>query len=290
MKKSVALVLGSGGARGYAHIGVIDALEAQGYEITSVSGSSMGALIGGLYACGKLEAYREWVLSFDILDILKLVDFSFGGSGIIRGDKVFDSISEMIGEVKIEELSIPFTAVATDIKLQKEVWFQKGSLLDAIRASIAIPSIFTPKKINGRLYVDGGVLNPLPTVPLLASESDLTIAVNLNGEKSYRAQEIRASKPDSIKEKAVSFIREKIFSQEEGALDAIKILSATVEAMQNRITRYELAAHMPDITVTIPANVCDFYDFHQAKEVVAYGKKAGTEALERYEKENDDTT
>lgn len=290
MKKSVSLVLGSGGARGYAHIGVIDALEAQGYEITSVSGSSMGALIGGLYACGKLEAYREWVLSFDILDVLKLVDFSFGGSGIIRGDKVFDSIETMIGGVKIEELPIPFTAVATDIKLQKEVWFQKGRLIDAIRASIAIPSVFTPKKIGDRLYVDGGVLNPLPTVPLLASESDLTIAVNLNGEKSFRAGEIRASKPDSIKEKAVSFIREKIFSQEEGALDAIKILSATVEAMQNRITRYELAAHMPDITVTIPANVCDFYDFHQAQPVIAYGKKAALEALERYEKESSDAT
>ena len=148
-KKTVSLVLGSGEARGYAHIGVIEALLTHGYEIKSISSSSMGALIGGLYACGKLE----------LLDVAKLIDFSFTGTGIIQGDKVFHVIEEMIGDVRIEELPIPFTAVATDLMKQKEVWIQKGKLIDAIRASVAIPTIFTPKKIAERYLVDGGVLN-----------------------------------------------------------------------------------------------------------------------------------
>ncbi len=283
MDKSVSLVLGSGGARGYAHIGVIDALEERGYEIASISGCSMGALVGGLYAAGKLEAYREWVLSFDLLDVLKLVDFSFVGSGVIRGDKVFDTIGEMIGDQRIEDLPVKFTAVATDIGNKKEVWFQKGSLLDAIRASIAIPSIFTPKEIGGRMFVDGGVLNPLPTVPVLSDSSDLTIAVNLNGEDREEKALPKVAKMDSIKEKALAFIQENFFSKKEEGMDAMKILHLSLEAMQNLITRYELAAHKPDLIIDIPGNACEVYDFHRAKEMIAYGKRLANTALDRHE-------
>lgn len=283
MKKTVSLVLGSGGARGYAHIGVIEALEARGYEIASISGCSMGALVGGLYACGKLEAYRDWVLAFDILDVLKLVDFSFAGSGVIRGDKLFDRIGEMIGEKRIEDLPVKFTAVATDIGNKKEVWFQKGSLLDAIRASIAIPSIFAPKEIGGRTFVDGGVLNPLPTVPVLSDSTDLTIAVNLNGEDSKEEVLPKVAKMDSIKEKALGFIRENFFSKKEEGLDAMKILHLSLEAMQNLITRYELAAHQPGLIIEIPGNACEVYDFHRAREMIAYGKRVADAALDRYE-------
>lgn len=283
MKKQVSLVLGSGGARGYAHIGVLDELEERGYSIASISGCSMGALVGGLYACGKLDAYREWVLSFDILDVLKLVDFSLAGSGIIRGDKIFDSIREMIGEQTIETLPIAFTAVATDIRNQKEVWFQKGDLVDAIRASIAIPSVFTPKEIDGRLYVDGGVLNPLPTVPVLSDNTDMTIAVNLNAEKSHENGLPRAAASDSVKEKAIHFIRERFFPKKEAGLDAMKILNLSLEAMQNLITRYELAAHKPDLIIDIPGDICDSYEFHRARELIAYGKAAAAKALDTYE-------
>ena len=147
-KKTVSLVLGSGGARGYAHIGVIKELIKNDYEIKTISGSSMGALIGGLYAAGKLDEYEQWILGFDVMDILKLVDFSFSRNGMINGDRVFDKIEEMIGDIKIEDLPISFTATATDILNRKEVWLQKGSLKDAIRASIAIPTVFTPKNLK----------------------------------------------------------------------------------------------------------------------------------------------
>ena len=283
MAKKVSLVLGSGGARGYAHIGVIDVLEERGYEIASVSGCSMGALVGGLYACGKLEEYKEWVHSFDILDVLKLIDFSFAGSGVIRGDKVFDKIGEMVGEQRIETLPVKFTAVATDIGNKKEVWFQKGSLLDAIRASIAIPSIFTPKVIGGRTFVDGGVLNPLPTVPVLSDSNDLTIAVNLNGENVSDAALPQVAKMDSIKEKALAFVKENFFAKKEEGFDAMKILHLSLEAMQNLITRYELAAHQPDLIIDIPGNACEVYDFHRAREMIAYGKRLANAALDEYE-------
>jgi NTE family protein len=185
-KQTLSLVLGSGGARGYAHIGVIEELLAQGYEIGSVSGSSMGALIGGLYASGKLEEYKEWVLGLDLLDVAKLIDFSFTRTGMIRGDKVFAVMETMIGNVMIEDLPIPFTAVATDLMKQKEVWMQKGKLVDAIRASIAIPTIFTPKQMGERHLVDGGVLNPLPIAPTVADDTDLTIAVNLGAHSTKK--------------------------------------------------------------------------------------------------------
>jgi len=178
-KKSVSLVLGSGGARGYAHIGVIETLLSKNYEIKSISGTSMGALIGGLYACGKLDEFKQWVLTIDPLEILKLLDLSFSKTGLIKGEKIFEKIEELIGDICIEDLDISFTAVASDIIKQKEVWIQKGKLIDAIRASIAIPTMFTPKKIGADFLVDGGILNPLPVSPTIPDDTDLTITVGL---------------------------------------------------------------------------------------------------------------
>ncbi|BAP79223.1 alpha/beta hydrolase [Pseudomonas sp. Choline-3u-10] len=179
MGNKVALVLGSGGARGYAHIGVIEELETRGYEITCVAGCSMGAVVGGIYAAGKLEEYREWIESLDYFDMLRLVDPSFS-LGAIRGEKIFGRIREMLGSVNIEDLPIPFTAVATDLTNQQEIWFQEGNLELAMRASAAIPSLFTPVMQGNRMLVDGGILNPLPIVPVVSSHSDIIIAVNLN--------------------------------------------------------------------------------------------------------------
>lgn len=187
MSKRVALVLGSGGARGYAHIGVIQELEARGYEIACVAGCSMGAVVGGIYAAGKLDEYREWTESLDYLDVLRLLDVSFR-LGAIRGEKVFGRIREIVGEIDIEQLPIPFTAVATDLTNQQEIWFQEGCLHQAMRASAAIPSLFTPVMQGNRMLVDGGILNPLPIVPVVSSHCDLIIAVNLNAtnQKQYQ--------------------------------------------------------------------------------------------------------
>lgn len=180
MSQRVALVLGSGGARGYAHIGVIEEIERRGYTIDCIAGCSMGAVVGGIYAAGGLDAYREWVSGLAYLDVLRLLDVGFGNLGAIRGERVFGRIREILGEVNIEDLSIPFTAVATDLTNQQEVWFQQGCLHQAMRASAAIPSLFAPVRQGGRVLVDGGLLNPLPIVPVVSAHCDLIMAVNLN--------------------------------------------------------------------------------------------------------------
>ena len=198
MNKKVALVLGSGGARGYAHIGVIEALEARGYQIGCIAGCSMGAVVGGIYAAGKLDEYREWTESLDYLDVLRLLDDSFR-LGAIRGEKVFGKIHEIVGEIDIEQLAIPYTAVATDLTNQQEIWFQEGCLHKAMRASAAIPSLFTPVTQGSRMLVDGGLLNPLPIVPVVSSHCDLIVAVNLNATNQNHYQLPLIERPAALK-------------------------------------------------------------------------------------------
>lgn len=183
--RRVALALGSGGARGYAHIGVIQTLEEAGYEIVGIAGSSMGALVGGLYAAGRLEAYTEWVRTLTYLDVIRLLDPAVLGPGAVRAEKILARVTELVGDTAIEELPIPFTAVATDLSAHKEVWFQRGRLDAAIRASIAIPGLITPVVMHGRLLADGGLMNPVPVVPTAAIPADLTIAVSLTEEELH---------------------------------------------------------------------------------------------------------
>jgi NTE family protein len=198
MGKRVALVLGSGGARGYAHIGVIEELEARGYEIACIAGSSMGAVIGGIYAAGKLAEYRQWVETLDYLDLLRLLDVSFS-MGAIRGERVFGRIRKFLGEVNIEDLPIPYTAVATDLTNQQEVWFQEGCLHQAMRASAAIPSLFTPVVQGSRVLVDGGLLNPIPIVPVVSSRCDLIVAVNVNASNQVQYELPVIERPQAMK-------------------------------------------------------------------------------------------
>ncbi len=205
MKKRVALVLGSGGARGYAHIGVIEELERRGYDIACIAGCSMGAVVGGVYAAGKLKQYREWIESLDYLDVLRLVDVSFR-LGAIRGEKVFGQIREIVGEINIEDLKIPYTAVATDLTHQQEIWFQEGCLHQAMRASAAIPSLFTPVMQGNRMLVDGGLLNPLPIVPVVSSHCDLIVAVNLNSTTQGHYQLPVIERPPAVKRRVDSLI------------------------------------------------------------------------------------
>jgi len=288
-KKRVSLVLGSGGARGYAHIGVIEELEKNGYVIESISGSSMGALIGGLYACGKLQEYKEWVLGLDILNIAKLLDFSFLSGGMMQGDKVFRKIQEMVGEVNIEDLPIKYTAVATDLVKQKEVWLQKGDLLDAIRASIAIPTIFTPKKINNRYLIDGGILNPLPIAPTVSDDTDITIAVNLN---AYNAKKYNIKIPKKevekenrfkdifieLKQKTGNFF-EKESKSEFDKMNMFAIIGKTIDIMQNSVLECKMAGYSPDIMINIANDACDFYEFNKAFEMIEFGIVATKEKL-----------
>ncbi len=179
----VALALGSGSARGYAHIGVIEALRERGYEIVGIAGSSMGAVVGGVEAAGRLDELAEWAKSLTQRTILRLLDPSISAAGVLRAEKILDEVRDILGPISIEDLPIPFTAVATDLLTGKSVWFQRGPIDAAIRASIAIPGLIAPHEIDGRLLADGGILDPLPMAPIAAINADLTIAVSLNGSE-----------------------------------------------------------------------------------------------------------
>ncbi|MBM6404416.1 patatin-like phospholipase family protein [Phycicoccus sp. CSK15P-2] len=181
----VAVALGAGGARGYAHIGVLQVLEERGYEVVAVAGTSMGALVGGLAAAGRLDAYTEWVTGLTQYDVWRLLDINpLGGGGAIRAERIFTRVGEILDGALIEDCAVPFTAVATDLNHRREVWFQRGPMATAIRASVAIPSLVTPIVVDGRLLVDGGLMNPVPIEPTAAVMSDLTIAVSLQAGHS----------------------------------------------------------------------------------------------------------
>jgi len=187
----VALALGSGGARGYAHIGVIGALRERDYEIVGIAGSSMGAVVGGLQAAGRLDEFADWAKSLTQRTILRLLDPSISAAGVLRAEKILDAVRDILGPVSIEQLPIPYTAVATDLLAGKSVWFQRGPLDEAIRASIAIPGVIAPHAVSGRLLADGGILDPLPMAPIAAVNADLTIAVSLSGSEVSEVREAR---------------------------------------------------------------------------------------------------
>ncbi|WP_206473484.1 patatin-like phospholipase family protein [Dietzia sp. KRD202] len=200
----VALALGSGGARGYTHIGVIRELQARGHEVVGVSGASMGAVVGALYAAGKLDDFEEWVRGLTQPAVLRLLDVSFAGGGAIRANRIMAVIGAMLDDVRIEDLEIPFTAVATDLRARREVWFTRGPADVAVRASFAIPSVITPALVGGRLIVDGGVTNPVPLEPLAPVNSDLLLAVSLTGRRSgIRGSTFQeSSDPDEVSPEA----------------------------------------------------------------------------------------
>ncbi len=293
--KSLSLVLGSGGARGLAHIGVIDVLVESGYRIESIAGSSMGALVGGIYAMGKLDVYRDWVCALDRGDVLKLLDFSFGAPGLIKGDRIMEVMRKLIGDCRIEDLPIAFTAVASDLDARREIWIDQGPLFDAIRASIAIPTLLTPARYEGRLLVDGGLLNPVPIAPTLRDGTDLTIAVNLAGhfdpDLSEEAEEplqldgeldkYRAAIRGFV-DKVAAKITDETHEDEPAELGMLEVLNRSFDMMQGAVSRLKLAAHHPDLLIEIPRNTCQTYEFYRAREVIAVGRRQAERALREF--------
>jgi NTE family protein len=309
---SVSLVLGSGGARGLAHIGVIQWLTANGYRIDSIAGCSMGALVGGIYAAGRLSAYRDWICALRRADVLRFLDLAWSSSGLIKGDRIIETLRELVGEHRIEDLSITFTAVATDIQRQREVWISKGPLFDAIRASIAVPTVFMPHEYLGHQLVDGGLLNPVPIAPTFRDLTDLTIAVNLNGNdggapwppqappalpqpgSEDAAPEDKATadseqdEPKDLHGRILAFLddiadgfRGKDGPEDEdaGRLDVFELVSRSIETMQNAIAAVKLAAYTPDIIVNIPRDVCQAHEFHRAAELIDIGERLAAQAV-----------
>lgn len=281
----VSLVLGSGGARGLAHIGVIRALDEDGrFAVHSITGASIGALIGGLYAGGRLQPYADWVCSLTRSDVWGLLDFSFTGRGLFEGRRLMAKLADLVGDVRIEELPIPFTAVASDIERRREVWLNRGSLFEAIRASIAIPGVFTPVARGGRLLVDGGLLSPLPIAPTLGHDGDRTIAVSLNGAAERNLPPAAAPSADrSALARWLGATRRKLgVPKGEGpSVGAFDTIARSIEAMQDRIARYQVAAYRPDILIEIPVDACGVLDFHRGPELIELGYRQARAALQR---------
>ncbi|MEP7097585.1 MAG: patatin-like phospholipase family protein [Dokdonella sp.] len=304
----VSLVLGSGGARGYAHIGVIEELMARGFSIQSIAGSSMGALIGGMHAAGKLDEYRDWVRPLQRFDVLRLLDWTLSGGGFIKGDRIIGVLRNLVGNINIEDLPIAYTAVAVDLDAQREVWFSRGSLFDAIRASIAIPTILRPYRYQGRLLVDGGLLNPLPVAPTLRDFTDATIAVDVNAQPEaihghsfdvppigHETPEMLPGADDSERAQGTSeSYGRRIADFIDGYMGkhgtapvvhepgTLELFARSLDLVQETITRLKLAAQPPDLLITIPRNACAFYEFHRADELIEIGRRRTREALERW--------
>lgn len=285
-EKTISLVLGSGGARGLAHIGVIQVLEEKGYRIRSISGSSMGALIGGIYAAGKLDTYAEWVCALDRLDVLRLLDLSLSGSALFKGERIINTLRELIGDRNIEDLSISFTAIATDLEESKEVWLSTGPLFDAIRASIAFPTVFSAFNYKGRTLVDGGLINPIPIAPTLRDMTDMTIAVSLSGQMKtlpdIPCQPQPQGKKQKYHQKVLDFIeslQRKNNHKEEEESGFFDIISKSLDTMQSTIAAFKLASYTPDLIIEIPKNVCTIYEFERAKELIEIGRCEADAAL-----------
>lgn len=287
--KRVSLVLGSGGARGLAHIGVIQRLEEGGYRVESIAGASMGALVGGIHAAGELDTYRRWVCALGRGEVLRFLDFAFSPGGMIKGDRIMDTLRRMVGDHRIEDLPISYTAVATDIDRQREVWISKGPLFDAIRASIAVPTVFTPHRYMGLTLLDGGLLNPVPIAPTFRDRTDLTIAVNLNGEAAAplhpepvaRTRYERNGDRD-LTSRIRQFLDDIVGSRgepEKADLGMFELVTRSFEAMQNAISAVKLAAYAPDLLIQVPRDACGAHEFHRAREIIALGYRLTDEAL-----------
>ncbi len=309
--KTISLALGSGGARGYAHIGVIETLESQRYEIKSIAGSSMGALIGGLYAARKLQEFKEWILTLNYYDIYKLLNLSLVDGGLVDAEKVFDKIKALVGDINIEDLPIQYKAVATNLNTQETVVFYKGKLIDAIRASIAIPTIFVPVYDDDKILVDGGVLNPLPINLIAEDTTDLKIAVNLDAniknkyiievpKEQLSREEVLYQEFNSLLNKAetllpkklpkrLSLIAEKyrinwiankeVKIESNNKQDISSILRMTLDSAQSVLSKYYIQNHKADIVIEISRESCSFYEFTKAYEMIEIGKLSTKEVL-----------
>jgi len=292
--KRISLVLGSGGARGLAHIGVIRWLEEHNFEIVSLVGCSMGACVGGIHATGKLSVYEEWVRAIRKRHIVSLLDVTFRKGGLLKGDKLFNTLRELLGEYQIEDLPIKFTAVAVDINKSREVWLTEGPMFDAIRASTSIPLLFTPAHVGDRKLIDGAVMNPIPIAPTVGDGTDLVIAVNASGELKEgiaSAAKVPTEEPHAetragkLQERIVHFLDglHSVRSEQKDADESIaEVVYTAFDAMQSTIARQKIAAYPPDILIEISRNVANIMEFDRADEMIELGYETTDQVMRQY--------
>ncbi len=294
--KKVALVLGSGGARGLAQIGAIQSIEEHGYEVSSIAGCSMGSVIGGVYAAGQLEKFTEWICNLDRFGVFSLMDFTFNSQGFIKGEKVFNEMKNFVRKNTIEDLPIPFTAVSVDIKKEQQVVFRSGDLFTAIRASVSIPSVLTPVAKGSALLVDGGVMNPLPLDLVKRTSNDILVAVDLNSNDPYdfsinqkenREEELvkEANKWKSAIENMFTEVFTSSKSEKEQKIGYYELLNGSFDLIQKQLTKIMLEQHKPDVLISVSKKAAETFDFFKAEELIAYCKHLTDKALDRYESE-----
>lgn len=284
--KNVALVLSSGGARGYAHIGAIEELEARGYRITSVVGASMGALVGAMYCAGRFDEMRDWVLGLTRREILSLIDWSPGLNHIVRGNKLMKRLREIVPDVRIEELTVPFRAVASDLTTQREVVFSKGSLFRAVRASISIPAFLKPVRVGDHILVDGGLTNPLPiNRAVRLPGDDLLISVNVSAPASIRVREARETLRRLNRERSflsVERLTPAWLSDEPGG-NYVTLLASSIDLAIQRNTVLMRKLYRPDVEVEIPMNRYGVFDFDMTERIIRSGRSEMAAALDAWE-------
>ena len=302
-QKNIALVLSGGGARGLAHIGAIEELMKNGYTITSIAGTSMGSLVGGMYAAGQLDAFRTWMCSLDKKAVFDLLDFTLSTNGVIKGERVIGTLKKMIADRDIESLPIPFCAVATDIINSKEIVLTKGSLYDAIKASSSIPTLITPFTLNELLLVDGGVLNPVSINRIARTKNDLLVVVNVNANlpngkngkenNTNGSEKVEKTIPENGKEilskylAYFSTIRKKNDTTEPdnkpGHLNYFDLMSKSINLMIQQISELTIDLYKPDILINVSKDSAGIYDFHKAAEIIETGADAARESLGKME-------
>jgi len=291
MKKNVALVLSSGGARGFAHIGVINTLEQAGYKITSIAGTSMGAVVGGIYATGQLKVFEDFARSLSLKEVWKLTDLAFSKNGLVKGNRIIKKMKEIVPDRNIEDLPIPYCAVATDIVSGTEKIFTRGSMYDAIRASISIPTFFQPFRIGDGFYVDGGLLNPVPIHHIQRKDKDLLVIVDVNAVVPFEITRIPPPIPKEHQHYKYFKLFHSLFSETvpKNKADQIGLFALTNKSlglMVHRISRLTIEKYPPDLLISVSRDMFGTYDFYKAKEIIEEGAMAAKNAIADYNKEN----
>lgn len=295
--KKVALVLASGGARGMAHIGAIEELESRGYQITSIAGTSAGALVAGLYATGKLNEAKDWFMSLDKQRLLSLGDFSLSLNYIVKGDKIIDAFKEIVHDCNIEDLPIPVSLVASDVISNKEVVLESGSLFDAVRASVSIPLFFRPVRKDDMLLIDGGVLNALPLNRVHRTDGDILAAMNISAPDALSVQSKWTSKVPKLLSNLPGF--GKLFDNDDedsladeiaDSINYISLVTRMTDMMIQHNTVMMTQYIQPDVLAEMPMNQFPTFAFDRTEEIIELGRQLMRKVLDDYEAKNSSKT